>query len=166
MLFYMLFVIDWILCDWSWQFIFNFVVECTYTISHVIILFGLFHRPYPVGANLYDRSRHYPISSLSWTARCLICLDSLVLYSTKITLVQLVTSLSCLLFVINRILFDRLWHFCSDFSVDHSCTISHVLFYLVFIIDTIGSVMIVQFRFWHRANLYDRSCCCPISSSS
>ena len=118
--------------------------------------------------DLYDWSRHCPISSLSYTTHCPIGLDSQVLYSRDITLVRSVTSLSCLLFVINCILFDRSRQLSSNFGVDCTYMISQfiVLPGLRHKPQLDGLVITIQFHFWHRAKLYDRSRQYPILSSS
>lgn len=111
---YMVFMIGYILSNHSWQFDSDFDVNHTYMASHVVVLFGLSHSLYPVGSiitiqfrfrwkvNLYNCSRHCPVSSSSLTAHCPIGLEILVLYLVEITLVWSITSLSCLLFVIDQ----------------------------------------------------------------
>lgn len=115
----LLFVINHILFYWSWKFSFVFSVDCTCIFSHVIVLSSLFHRPYPIGSilkvqfrfqcrvDLYQRSHPCLVSSLSKTTHCPIGLHCSISYSMEITLVQLVTSLSYLLFVIDPILSDQ-----------------------------------------------------------
>ena len=136
----LVFVIHRILSDRSWQFNLDFGINHTYTISHIVVLPGLHHRPYPIGTiiivhfwfwcrvDLYNQPRHYTILSSSLIAHCLINLESKVSYSMEITPIQSVTSLSCLLFMMDRILSDMSWQFKSYCNVYHNCMISDIVF--------------------------------------
>ena len=65
---YQLLVIDRILYGNSWLFSSVFGVDRTYTISHVVVLFGFCLRPYLVGlvlkAQFYFCDRPYPVLSV------------------------------------------------------------------------------------------------------
>ena len=136
----LVFVIHHILSDQSWQFNLDFGINHTYTISHIVVLPSLHHRSYPIETiitvqfwfwrrvDLYNQPRHYTISSSSLIAHCLINLESKVSYSMEITPVQSITSLSCLLFMMDRILSDMSWQFKSYCNVNHNCTISDIVF--------------------------------------
>ena len=89
-----------------------FMIDHNCTISHIIVLSILHRRLYPIEpvttiqfcfqliADLYDRSHHCPVLSLSQTTHCSIHVDSSIMYSMEITLLQSITSLSCLPFMI------------------------------------------------------------------
>ena len=173
-------MIDCILSDRSWQFIFAFIVDRICTISHIIVLSGVHHRLYILGlvmtvqfhfwhwVDLNNQSRRCPISPSSLTGHYPIGLDSSILYFTEITLVRWVTLLFYLLFVVNRILFYRLWQFNSNFTLDRTCAITHVIVLsdLRHRLYPVRSIMTVQFCSQHRAGLIDRSHRCPVSSLS
>ena len=99
--------------------------------------------------DLYDRSCRFHVSSSSYTTHCLIRLNSPISYSTKITPLRPVTSLSCLVFMIDHIMSDQSWQFSLEFNEDYTYTISHIIFlsglsrglYLV------ESIMTIQFLF-------------------
>ena len=59
--------------------------------------------------NHHDPSCHCPVSSLSWTGHYLVGPDSSIFYSMEITTLWSVTSLSCLVFMIDRIFFNQPW---------------------------------------------------------
>ena len=98
--------------------------------------------------DLYDRSRRCPIVFSSLSAHCPIGHESSISYYLEITPAWLITLLSCHLFVIYRILSDWSWQFSSDFSVERTYMITHIIIlsglhhrpYLI------GLVMIVKFR--------------------
>ena len=160
---FLVFVIDHILSDQSLLFSFDFGIDHTNKINHVVVLYGLHHRWYPIEsitivqfpfrcrANLYNRPGHYPFSFFLWIAP----LWSVMLLSSP-------------LFIINYIQSNRSWQFSSDFYVDCNCTISYfdVLFSLRHIPYTVIMNMIFQLHFWRRVDLYDQSHHCPISYSS
>lgn len=82
---------------------FHFSLDCTYTISHVMVLSSLHHRSQLVRlvmivlfhfrcrGNLYDWSRHCPVSFLSQITHYLIDLDTSISYTMEITPLRLVT---------------------------------------------------------------------------
>lgn len=138
---YMVFVINCILSNRTWQFCFYFNIDWTCMISHIVFLSCLHHKT------------HF-----------LIGLDTSVSYFSEITFIRSVTSLSFLAFVIDRILFDRSWQFNSDFHVDHTCMISHVvvLAHLHHRLHTVRSIFTVQYRIISTSHLYDLSRCCLV----
>lgn len=160
-------MIDCILSDWLWQFSSDFKVDRTCTTSHVIILFVLRHKPYPIDlvirvqfhfkhkAGLYDWSCYYPVLSSSLNTHYYFGLNSSIFYFIEITPIQLFISLSWLLFMIKHILSDWSWQFSFDFCVDHTCIISHIIVLpsLHHKPHPIGSIIIVQFYFWCRMDL-------------
>lgn len=123
-------------------------------ISHVVVMFGLLHILYLVESVIivqfcfwirvdpYDQSRCCLASFSSWIAHCLFSLDSLISYSVKNKPLRSVMLLSCLVFVINHILSYRSGQFNSNFSVDRTCTISHI---------------VVLFDLHHRPNIWSSS---------
>ena len=174
-----LFVINRILSDRSWQFNYDFSVDRTYMINHAIVPFVLHHIPYLIRSimivqfhflrrvDLYDWLGHYLVSYSSYIAHSPINLYSLVSYSTNITLVRLIMSLSYLLFMIGHIISNRLWWFSFDFLIDCTYTITHIIMSsLRHRSYPVVLVMTIQFRFRRKANLYEWSCRCPVSSSS
>lgn len=135
----LLFMIDCILVDWLLHFSFDFSVIHNYMISHIVVLFGFRHNLYHVElditvqfcfqhrANPYDQSHCCPISSSSQTTHCTIGLDSSLSYSAEITPIRSITLLSCLLFMMHLILSYPLLQFSSDFGVDRTYMINHVV---------------------------------------
>ena len=136
---WLLFVIDHILPNQLKQFSFDFDLDRTCTISHVIVLSSILCRSYPIRliitiqfcfrhrVDLNDRSRYCSISSRSNTAHCWIGLKTLVSYSIDIIPQWLVTLLSCLIFVIYCILPDWSWQISVDFSINYTSMISHIV---------------------------------------
>ena len=140
------FVIDRIIFDW-WQLSYDFSIDCTCTINHIVVLSSLHHRSSTIkidmiflfhfwrSAYLYDWSRRCLVSLSSLKTHCPISLESSILYYVKITLVWLVMSLSYLLFVMDTILFDQSWQFRSDFGVVAPLRLVISLSCLVFVVD-------------------------------
>lgn len=95
---YLIFMIYHILSDRSWPFNFDFAVDRTCMISHIVTLSSLRHKSYPIKsvmtvqfcfwskAKLYNQSHQFLIYSTSYTAHYSIGLDNSVSYSMKITL--------------------------------------------------------------------------------
>ena len=141
--------------------LFSFFIDCTGMIGQVVILSTFHDKLHPIWSvikvhfwfshaqHLYDRSRHYPISSLSWTAHCPIGLGSSISYYIENKPIQLVTSLSHLVFMIDHILSDQSWNFSFDFGVDHTYIINHVfiLSCLHHKLYHVGSIITIQFFF-------------------
>lgn len=157
------------LSERSWQFSFNFDVDHTFMISHIIILSGLHDKPHPLRltikvqfhfwckTDLCDGSCRCAVSSSFYTTYCPIDLDTQVSYFMEIKPVLSITSLSCLLFVIDHILSHWSWQFSFDFGVGHNYMISDVIalssihhrpYY-------IGSIMTVQFHFRCKVDMYN-----------
>lgn len=83
------------------------------------------------------------------TTHFLIGLHNSIMYSAKITLVRSIMSLSSLLFMINRIVSYWSWQYSSDFIIDCTCMVSHIIV-LVGLHHKpcpIGSVIVVLFHF-------------------
>lgn len=82
-----------------------------------------------------------------------------MLYFTEITPLWLVTLLSYLVSMIDCILSNRSWHYCSNFGVVYTCKINHIVA-LPSLRDRSYLVrlnIIVLFCFRCREDLYDRS---------
>lgn len=150
-------MINRILSYRSWQFCFVFGVDWTCMINQVVVLSSLHHKPsliesilkvqfhFQCRVDLYHRSRPCPVLPSWKIAHYLISLDCSISYSVKITLAWLVTSMYYLLFVIDPTLPDWSWQFRSDFGIDRTCMISHVvvLFGLLHRLYLFESVIIV-----------------------
>lgn len=117
---------------------------------------------------MYDRSHHCFVYFSSQIACCSIGHDNLVPILTWTAPVQSISSLSCLVLIIDHTLLDQSWKFTFDFDIDRTCTISLVivLYHFHHKLYPIGSTITVQFHFQSRAKLYGRSHQFPISSSS
>lgn len=117
---------------------------------------------------MYDRSHHCFVYFSSQIACCSIGHDSLVPISTWTTPVQSISSLSCLVFIMDHTLLDQSWKFTFDFDIDRTCMISLVvvLYHFHHKLYPIGLVITVQFHFQSIAKLYGRSHQFPVSSLS
>lgn len=117
---------------------------------------------------MYDRSLHCFVYFSSQIACCLIGHDNLVPISMWTTPVQSISSLSCLVFIIDHTLLEKSWKFTFDFDIDRTCTISLVvvLYHFHHKLYPIRSAITVQLHFQSRAKLYGRSHRFPVSSLS
>ena len=101
------------------------------------------HVPKLIQTQEMKRSRCFPLDQscrcsilfLSQTAPGPIGHDNLVSFFMQITPVRLVTSLSCLVFIIGRTWSNRFGQFNFDFGIYHTYQLVMSLSYLVFIID-------------------------------
>ena len=124
-------------------------------------------------AHLYNQSCHCPLLFSSQTAPGLIDHNSSVLFSLLTALVQSVTWLPCLVFVINCTWSDMSQQFSFGFGLIQNCTIGHgnsISFFDVKRIYTINHVyilygfhhswysiqliMTVQYHLYRRSHLY------------
>lgn len=148
----LVFIIDWILSNQTWQFKFIFDVEWTYTIGNVIVLSCFYHIPHTIRSDLivqyhiqwishlYDRSHRCFVYFLWYITSYPINYDFRVDNTCKINhivvlssiryrryLVQSVTLLSCLVLLINHTLSNWSWQFSAVFYIEHTCMTGHVI---------------------------------------
>lgn len=106
-------------------------------IGHVVILSGFRYRPYLVQLvmvaqfhfwhkpHLHDQSRCFLVWFSSQTTLGRIGLNSSILVSTQTQPIQLITSLSYPIFIIDHTQFDQSQELNFVFSIDHICIIGH-----------------------------------------
>ena len=131
--------------------------------SVMTVQYHFLRRPY-----LYDRSRRCLIWFSSQIEPDPIDHDILVLFFTQITLVQSITSLTSLVFIINYIWSYRSPQFNFSFIVNHTNIVDHVIILSGFCHrpHLVWSITTTLFCFWCGSHLYNWSCRYPVQFSS